>query len=351
MGIYWTEFGTDGEDDVQGAWHCPVGGDGEKLNLVKGGIELEDTKTGEKEFIDLAPEYPLDSIIAYCKFSSKFEKHAPGWVLNYYDLIDDYIIGDIKRFEERLDEMEFKHFDGVSALKEEVKKRYEPYFNCSLVKVNYSIGLENYLKEFHAETKIHVLDSCRTWILINHEVSVEEAIDFASKNGIFIPKGKMIKSDKNGVYATTPLEINGKTISVKLERFSSSSFLNDCGLKNYRFHGVKTVSHDFTYFPFHKYGKLFRLDHYYDLFKGIMEKLMDRYSVTLNDNDSLRGMQEFNWEHEPDLRYIKETDTQKIIDTFKGMDELCEKWKIDRIPVIPLVKSIKRKIAEGKIKV
>lgn len=145
--------------------------------------------------------------------------------------------------------------------------------------------------------------------------------------------------------------INGKVISVKLERFSSSSFLNDCGLKNYRFHGVKTVSHDFTYFPFHKYGKLFRLDHYYDLFKGIMEKLMDRYSVTLNDNDPLKGMQEFNWEHEPDLQYIKNTDTQKIIDTFKGIDELCEKWKIDRIPVIPLVKSIKRKIAEGKIRV
>lgn len=174
MGIYWTVYGTDGEDDVQSAWHCPVG-ESKRLNLVKNGIEFED------EFIDLTPEYPLDSITAYCKFSREFEKYAPGWVLNYYELIDDYIIGDIKRFEERLDTMGFHHFDGVSALKEEVKKRYEPYFNCSLVKVNYSIGLENYLKEFHAETKIHVLDSCRTWILINREVSVEEALDFATK--------------------------------------------------------------------------------------------------------------------------------------------------------------------------
>lgn len=122
MGIFWTEYGTDGEDGIQGAWHYPVGDDSRQLSLVKGGIEFTDSKTGEKEFIDLTPNYKLDSFSAYAEFSKIIKAYASGYALDVLNLTEDYNIDDVRRFEERLDIMGFSHFDGVSALREEAKR-------------------------------------------------------------------------------------------------------------------------------------------------------------------------------------------------------------------------------------
>ena len=310
MGIYWTEFGTDGEDDVQSAWHCPVG-DGKQLKLVKGGLEFEDRKTGEKEFIDLTPDYELNSFSAYGKFSKSIEKYASGYILNTAYLTEDYIIGDVRRFEERLDIMGFRHFDGISALKEEAKKRYEPYFTEPVVKVKYTMGLKNYLEEFHPNTKVHEIEKYKTWVLINKDLTIDEAFEWGNKIDR-LSKGKIVKTEKRGDYATAPMEINDKVIKVKIERYRVNSFIYDCGLKGYRFTQKFDVSYDFSRYLKNRRGKLFRLDHYYDLFEDIMEKLFDRHTVTLAEDDKFKKLQEFDYEHRPNLEYIRDTDTQKI---------------------------------------
>lgn len=348
MGIFWTEHGTDGEDDIQGAWHDPVYSE-KSIDIVKGGMKITYHKDNDIHFIDLS-KYPANSLSDYHVISNAIRGDAPALVLSR-DVIGDCELDEVKRFEEMLDKMEIKHFDCIAYITAEMHKHFSKYFEKPCCKAKYNLGLESYIENFKPNSKIykHFTDK---WVIINEQLTLKEAIEYGEKIGILKDSQtcKYIEDSKDGNFATSYLKITKDNVSITYRNYKQNGFLKACGFKG-SFESNEITKSRLINFKNHVNGKLFRLDQYWDLFDDIMDVLFDRSFITLMESDPFRKLQQFDYSNKPNLEYIKNTDTQEIIDTFKPIDDLCEALKIDRIPVIPLVKSIKRKIAEGKIKV
>lgn len=52
------------------------------------------------------------------------------------------------------------------------------------------------MEEFHPNTKIHELEPHKVWVLINENPTIEEVVEFANKNCIPLPTGKLMQTDK-----------------------------------------------------------------------------------------------------------------------------------------------------------
>ena len=87
----------------------------------------------------------------------------------------------------------------------------------------------------------------------------------------------------------------------------------------------------------HPDGKMYRLDQYHDWYMAVLRDLKPEL---LSVSSGITGY---------DLKYIRDTPEDTIIEEYRLVDTLARLLGIDYIPVKPLILSLKNKIADGKI--
>lgn len=243
--------------------------------------------------------------------------------------------------------MEIPHFDCISYAVKKIHKYFKKYFTKPCCKTRISPGLKRYIEKFKPETKIYAYFNGKS-ILVNKRLALQEAIEYGEHYRVLneIKTCRYIEESKNGNYATSPLHISENEASITYRYYRINTFLKTCG-----FNGCFESKINFTKriplnFKRLVKDKLFRLEHYLELFNAIMDELLDESSITLMENDPFRYLQKLNGIN-PNSEYIKNADTHEIINAFKPIDNLCETLGIDRIPVVTLIDSVKKENNEN----
>lgn len=329
MGIYWTECGTDGEEDVSSAWSTPVGGNSKvelPSNLLNGKT-IDDLRNVWYHFYpddprndtieDIINPQNIRTLVRHqCQFAGT-KLRAAGVT----DIVDyDQIIANV------------------------IKEHYIDNNHDKVLLAPWgTVDVYN-----------NICGGFRVW-------SAKGGDDSLNGYAICVPNDVILTYDEIADFLEahhydycreTDVIVNGSDIpNAKPKVVSIVPTANDVTITYYTYSRLGEMlpvlnpkvwirrTHKITIKKFEANGKLYKLPQFYQFAREIN----DHFTFSIPELDGV-----YNY---ASLTSVECHTADETIAKFQTIENILQAWNIDHIPVTPLVKSLKRKIDSGIVKV